>query len=230
MGFHYLQIDNGIWLLVRYILISVILGYLMVRLLLRLCRTCLSSERNNMLRLLGAQTVIITALGITAIIQPTFDVFPIASSLAILVIIQSVIRGEMFNVIDRGREVLFEHIREVFIIVDSAFGYVDANAYAKELFPELKNKARSTCISPELHYYFKDAGEEFCIGDRYFRKKVSNLSSITTILLVEISTREIINRRSFWYVFRITKWSFSIECIILFNLKLNILLLIIYIF
>ena len=81
----------------------------------------------------------------------------------------------MFNVIDRGREVLFEHIREVFIIVDSAFGYVDANAYAKELFPELKNKARSTCISPELHYYFKDAGEEFCIGDRYFRKKVSGL-------------------------------------------------------
>ena len=175
MGFHYLQIDNGIWLMTRYILISAILGYLMVRLLLRLCRTCLQSERNNMLRLLGAQTVIIVALGITAIIQPTFDIFPIAASLAILVIIQSVIKGEMFNVTDRGREVLFEHIREVFIIVDSAFGYVDANAYAKELFPELKNKARSTCISPELHYYFKEAGEEFCIGDRYFRKKVASL-------------------------------------------------------
>ncbi len=175
MGFHYIQTDNGILMTIRYGVLSVWLGYIVIYTISRLFRTALQTERNNLARVVGAQLIIMAAFSFTAIFKPPFDIVPISSSIAIFIIIQSVIKGELFNITDRGRDVLFEHIREVFIIVDSAFGYVDSNAYAKELFPELKHKAKNTSISKELHYYFKEAEEEFCIGDRYFRKKVASL-------------------------------------------------------
>ena len=167
--YSYIVSEGGFIYVIRYFIICVMLIGLLLHTVLHMLQNKVKSERNNLRRLAVAQAVILASLILTLTCELTFDVVPICVSVAILFISLGVIQGEFFSVTDMGREWAFENIEDVFIIVDSMCGYLDANAYARKLFPELEGKKRNEPISEVLAQLFRKGNKEpkLVINGRY---------------------------------------------------------------
>ncbi len=174
-GFHYMELQNGLFTTARNGALAVGLCAFVIYTSIRIFRTPLREERNNLARLVGGQILIVASFSVSMAFKIPYDITPACSAIAVLFLTRSILKGELLSVMDQGRAVVFERVQEVFIILDKAYGYVDANAYAKELFPELRHKAKNTPISNELFYYFTEPEEEFIIDDSYFRKKIFSI-------------------------------------------------------
>lgn len=129
-------------------------------------------ERNNLARLAGSGFVVMLSLVLMLQFGFEYDIVPISASLSIIAIILSVIHGEMFRVTDSGREWVFEHIDNAFVIVDSAYGYLESNARAREVFPDLVHKRKNQRISDELYGIMVGDKDEEEINERFYEKKV----------------------------------------------------------
>ncbi len=134
-------------------------------------------EKNNIIRLGWAQFVVMLSLVLMLLCKFDFDIVPILSSLSILFIIIGVVHGEMFSVTDRGREWVFEHIAGGLVIVDSSFGFLEANAGARRLFKELKRLRRNEKISEELRQLMVRDSEEEVINGRYYEKQIVTIEN-----------------------------------------------------
>ena len=97
----------------------------------------------------------------------------ICSALSIFAITWAVIRGDFFHVTDKGREWVLEHTENVFILTDNTYGYLDANLYAKELFPSLKYTKKNKTIPEDVLQYFAEGENCIEIGEKHFTKKLS---------------------------------------------------------
>ena len=194
-NFGYLVMEPGIVLNLRHGMICITLiiglGYTMYRMF----KTTSIKERRNLARLTGAEAVILGALILTLMFKPVYDIVPVASSVAVLAIILSVITGEFFSVTDKGRDWVFEHIEDVFLIVDDTYGYLDSNAYAREVFPELQKKRKTEQISKELVSLFERDEERVLLADRYYEKNVTAIRQDEEIagyslLLLDITNQQ----------------------------------------
>lgn len=131
------------------------------------------SERSNLFRICIAQFVVAAATFASLMLDWTYDVIPICSALSIFAITWAVIRGEFFHVTDKGREWVLEHTENVFILTDNTYGYLDANLYAKELFPSLKYTKKNKTIPEDVLQYFAEGESCIEIGEKHFTKKLS---------------------------------------------------------
>ena len=172
LGITYMRMVPGSLYLVRYCMLCLILVWGLLYTLNKMFRMRIPSERNNIARLAGAEFIIIVSLHIMLLFRIPFDVVPVFASCSILAIILSVIKGEFYNVTDQGREWVIEHSENIFIIVDSLFGFLDCNLCAKQKFPELRRIKRNEPVPEEIRNLF---GCEDCsvhVGGRHYDKEI----------------------------------------------------------
>lgn len=174
-GFLQVQTTLGVLGITRYALISFTLLGSLLYMLYRMFRMKAKKERNNMARLIGTQFIIIVSLNVTILANISYDVMPICASLSIIAIILGVIRGEMLNAVETGREWVMEHMDNAFLVVDPEYGYLDANGCAKTMFPWLKSLTRNQCVGPELQYIFFSPESSVHIQNRYYEKTIETI-------------------------------------------------------
>lgn len=153
--FHYMQIVPQPLYMMRYCVIAVVLFGGMIASTVFLFKTKIQSERENIARLTGAEFVIVLALTIKLLCNFNYDVVPLFASFAILAIILSVIHGEFFGITDMAREWAFEQMENSVIVVDRMYGFLDANKYARDLFPELEKHSERVKVPKEIYDLFQ---------------------------------------------------------------------------
>jgi len=171
-GVTYIQSISGPVYWIRNCILCFTLTIGLIYTMFRMIRVKEKEEKENLGRLCGAQFIIIVALDITVIFHFPFDIVPICSSISILAIILQVIKGEFFKVTDQGRQWVIEHFDNAFIISDSKHGYLDANPYAKQLFPELKHLLKNDPLPEQIKALFYDYSYNVEFQDRYYTKEV----------------------------------------------------------
>ncbi len=185
-GYHYIDIEYGKVYMARYTVLSIVLAALAVYMIVRRVklRRRKGLEKHYLSNLLAAGAVIIVSfimeltvhmrlnIGFLSI---SFNFVPICASIAVLVIIVSVVGGDFFSIMDIGRGWVFENIDDVFVIVDNTYGYLDANACAKQYFPELNSLRKGDCIPARLYKLFRIDKTNIELEDRYFEREVKIL-------------------------------------------------------
>ena len=177
MGITAVKLPPGPLYVLRYCFICTFLLYGIVYTNVKMFKVASQKEKNNIARLAGAQFVVLLSLVLMLLCEFDYDIVPILSSLSILFIILGVMHGEMFSVTDRGREWVFEHMDGAFVIVDNAYGFLEANAGARRLFKELKRQRRNEKISEELYQIMTRNSEEEEIEGRYYEKQIVALQN-----------------------------------------------------
>lgn len=188
----YMKVIPGVLYMVRYSMLYMFLVWGLLYTLNKMIRMRIPSERNNIARLAGAEFIIIISLHIMLMFPMPFDVVPVFASCSILAIILSVIKGEFYNVTDQGREWVIEHSENIFIIVDSLFGFLDCNLCAKQKFPELQRIKRNEPIPESIRNLFGCEDYSVHVGGRHYDKEIEVITQNQKIqgyslLLVDIS-------------------------------------------
>lgn len=175
MEIYYIDMKFGVVLNIKYAVIAFILLGLLGYTLRCMFRAKVMKERYNLARLVGAEFVILASLVVALSREPKFDIVPIFSSGSVLVIIVSVIQGEFFGIVDIGRQWAFEHMKSVFLIVDGMYGYLDSNAYARKVFPELEYKVKNEVVSKKIQDIFLTEDDSVEIAGQYYDKTITEL-------------------------------------------------------
>lgn len=171
---HYISTEAGTLYAIRYGIIAVVLLILLGVTLYRLTLTKMDYERKNLRNLMFAQTIIIISLSITMTNNWQYDISPVCLSVSILFIILSVAKGDMFSVLDRGRTWIFDNIQDIFIIADSAYGFIDANRLAIKNFPELRQLKKNQELSERVKDLFVEEDDDILeIQGKVYEKKIS---------------------------------------------------------
>lgn len=170
--FHYMRMIPQPLYMMRYCIIAVVLLGGMIASSIFLFKTKISSERENIGRLTGAEFVIVISLTIKLVGNFNYDVVPLLGSLSILAIILSVIHGEFFGITDMAREWAFEQMENSVIVVDKMYGFLDANKYARDLFPELEKHMERARVPEEIYELFKLDDCVVEIKDRFYELKM----------------------------------------------------------
>lgn len=192
LGLVLIQAEPGVLYLLRYSTMCIILFCGMIYTTLRMFFVQIKSERNNLAKLAGAQFVICASLILMLLFQFSFDIVPIFASLSILSIIISVRRDEFFGITHLGHEWVFEQMADAFIIVDSMYGYLDSNSYARKIFPELNYKRQNETVAGDMFRLFTNDEKVQQIQERFYNKKIMELRekgklSGYSMLLVDIT-------------------------------------------
>ena len=177
IGIVKVNLPPGPLIVTRYFLVCAFLLYGIIYTMIKVHKVASRKEKNNIARLAGAQFVVLLSLVLMLIFGFDYDIVPILSSVSILFIILGVMHGEMFSVTDRGREWVFENMDGAFVIVDSSFGFLEANAGARRLFKELKRQRRNERISEELYQFMVSDSDEEEIDGKYYEKQIVPLKS-----------------------------------------------------
>ena len=164
--------ELGILQVIRYSLIAFTLLLTLLHMNVKLFRLKHAGERRNLGRLIGAQFVIVLSLSFTLLVGSDYDIVPVCASFSIIAIISGVRRGELLSVIDTGREWVVEHMENIFVVVDPMYGYMDSNASAKRMFPELFILTRNQSVGPVLKNIFLSSEDSFTIGERYYDRVI----------------------------------------------------------
>ena len=137
LGMYQVNMDGGVLYYVRYGLIASMLLFLFVYTLCRFIKMKNKTERHNLFHLMLAQGFLLVMLIFSQFADIPFDIMPIASSVVICVMTLSVMVGEFFTVTDQGRDWVFEHTNDVFLIADDAYA----------VFTKIRNFRRKFCNS-----------------------------------------------------------------------------------
>lgn len=170
-----LQTDTGVVFRIRYGIICIVLLLGILYTFRKWLRTKLVREKRNIVILLCAQSVVFVSLIVKLWVPMPFDVTPILAAVSLLIVVLYVIRGDFFTVADTGREWVFEHIEDAFVIVDTLYGYLDSNSYANRIFPELAGYGKSVPVTERVLRNFRTAEKRVRIGDQYFERTVTPL-------------------------------------------------------
>lgn len=167
---------TGVVYMIRYghICLELLLGIVYV--LSRLFKTGVARERRNLVLISVAQVVIFVSLIVRMCAPMPFDIVPLLGALSLLMIVLSVIKGEFFTVADRGRDWVFEHIEDAFVIVDTMYGYLDSNTYANNIFQELTEYRKSSRVPEVVYRLFRSAEKRVQLGEKYYERMVTPLS------------------------------------------------------
>ncbi len=177
-GYHFFNMQGGIVYKVRY---GFLLGFLLVLIAYMIIKRVHirkqgGDEKHNLSHLIVAKFVIIIPLIMEIVFRFSFEFVPVFSSIAVLLIILSVVEGDIFSVLDIGRGWVIENFDSVFMIVDSTYGYLDANKFAKEQFEELADIHKGEKLSGRLIDLFLSEKTEMVIGERHYEKFIKELT------------------------------------------------------
>ena len=151
--------------------------------------------RKKLARLSGAEFVLLSTFVVSLTTNLSYDIVPVAASFSIITIILSVMRGDFFGLKEWGRNWAFEQMSEAVVIVDQEYKFLDANSYAKELFPELNEQGREKKISDNILNIFETDKKEGMLNDKHYEKKVTRIYQNGevvgySLLMVDISEQK----------------------------------------
>ena len=166
--------EMGLLQMIRNGLIAFIMAGTLLYMLIRLFwgRIKVRGERNNLARLIGADFVIVGIMTFTMLMHHSFNVTPVFTSFAIVMIIQGVFKGELLNAVDTGRQWVVEHMHSAFVVVDPVYGYLDANTSAKEMFPQLCELPRNAPLDDILQDIFRNEEGTVQFEERHYEKTI----------------------------------------------------------
>lgn len=170
-GLVLIHITPGIFYFIHYCIVCIIGLCGMIYTTVRIFMVQIPSERNNLAKLAGAQFVITVSLAVMLRLNFSFDIVPICASLSILLIIISVHKNEFFGIAELGRQWAFEQMPDAFIVVDEMYGYLDSNAYAGKVFPELNRMHKNEMVSGDVCRLFMDTDKIQRVEGKYYHKK-----------------------------------------------------------
>lgn len=170
-GLVMIHIAPGIFYLIHYCIVCIIGLCGMLYTTIRMFIVQIPTERNNLARLAGAQCVITASLAVTLRFNFSFDIVPVCASLSVLAIIIGVHKNEFFGITELGRQWAFEQMPDAFIVVDEMYGYLDSNAYAGKVFPELERMRKNEMVSGDVCRLFMNTDEIQRIAGKYYHKK-----------------------------------------------------------
>lgn len=184
MGIMHVVRELGLLQMIRSGLIAAVMLGTMIYMLFRLfCgRIKVKSERNNLGRLIGAVFVIVGIMSFTMIIHYSFNIAPLCTSFAIVMIIHGVFKGELLNAVETGREWVVENMQSAFVVVDPAYGYLDANTFAKDMFPQLRTLPRNGRVDCMLFGIFHEENCMVQLGERFYEKTIEPICQKDEIL------------------------------------------------
>lgn len=169
------QTETGPIFVIRYGFICVVLLFSVVKTFTKWSRTELVREKRNIAILTMAQLVVFLSLIVRLFVPMSFDVIPLLTGCSLVIIILYVIRGEFFTVADTGREWVFEHIEDAFVIVDTLYGYLDSNSYANRIFPELADQEKNMRVTERVLKMFRSPERRVRLGEQYYGRTVTPL-------------------------------------------------------
>ena len=177
LGYHFLNAQAGIVYSIRYGFLSIFLLALIIYMIVRRVRIRKQGgdEKHNLSKLIIAKFVIIIPLIVEMAINSAFEFVPIFSSIAVLLVILSVVEGDIFSILDIGRGWVIENFDAIFMIVNSTYGYLDSNRFAKETYGELAKIHKGERISKQLETLFTTEETEFTIGDKHYERYMKEL-------------------------------------------------------
>lgn len=175
IGMYRVNMDGGLLYDIRYGLIATMLLLMLIYTIYRFVKTPNKTERHNLFHLMAAQTFLEIMWLFSRFSDVPFDIVPIASSVVICVMTLSVMVGEFFTVTDQGRNWVFEHTNDVFLIADDAYGYLDANRYAKTLFPELRRYHKNEALPENVLHLFQTDADEVELDGHFYERRVATL-------------------------------------------------------
>ncbi len=177
-GYHFLSQEGGVVYAIRYGFLTAFLlaliGYMIVRRIQ--LRNQGGTEKQNLSHLIIAKFVVIIPLALELLFKFNFEVVPLFSAVAVLLIILSVIEGDIFNILDLGRGWMVENFDAMFLVADKSYGYLDSNKYAKKNFEELSGIHKGEKLSDRLERLFKSEEEEIVIENRHYKKYIRDLN------------------------------------------------------
>lgn len=184
-----LSYQNGTLFFACYDLLLFILGFLFFYMLVKRIKCKVKFEKRNYSRLLISHLIIIFAMISDETITETFSIIPLLSALSVFYLLIGVVKGNFLGIAERARNLVFEQINDAFITVNKDFEFLDANIYARELFPELKELHEGEMLPESVMKSFKtyyvddnDIANGFNakkINDHYYRTMITDLSGIT---------------------------------------------------
>ncbi len=200
LGLVLIESSPGILYTLRYCIVCLILFCGMLYTTVRMLLVRVSSERNNLAKLAGAQLMLCASLVCMLFFDFSFDIVPVCASLSILSIIISVHKDEFFSVMEIGREWVFEQMGDAFVIVDELYGYLDSNTYAKKVFQELSSMRKNKTVTGKLYELFVDMERIQQIEGKYYNKKIMEIRekgvlSGYCLLLVDITEQYVLMER-----------------------------------
>jgi putative nucleotidyltransferase with HDIG domain len=151
VGIRTVDLEPGMIYMIRYCIICMLLLIGVIYTSFKLTKVESKSEKSNIGRLAGTHFVVMISLILMLMCRFDFDIVPIFASFSIISIILGVIQGEMFSVIESGRQWAFENMDGAIVIVDSSYGYLESNESANQIFNDLRKKQKNEKISPELY-------------------------------------------------------------------------------
>lgn len=170
-----LQTETGLIFLIRYGIICIVLMLAIIYTGMKWVKTKLVREKRNLIILASAQLVVFVSLIVRLCVPMPFDVTPLLAACSLLIVILYVLRGEFFTVADTGREWVFENIEDAFVIVDTLYGYLDSNAYANRIFPELVGYTKNARVTEAVLKMFRSAEKRVRIGEQSYVRNVTPL-------------------------------------------------------
>lgn len=135
----------------------------------------LPAERNNLLRLIGVQLVMMAGLILEETAKPKLELLPVICSLSLLPVVISMLKDDFFGVRDSGHEWVFRQMADPYIITDDQYGYLDSNEHAKKLFPSLDKLRLNESIPSEIETLFTANTTHFELGTETFERKLTEL-------------------------------------------------------
>ena len=184
MGVMHVVRELGLLQMIRSGLIAAVMLGMLCYMLFRLFfgKINVRSERNNLGRLIGAVFVILGIMSFTMIVHYSFNISPVCTSFAIVTIIHGVFKGELLSVVETGREWVVENMQSAFVVVDPAYGYLDANSFARDMFPQLRVLHRNGRVDDVLYSIFHEKECTVQVNGRYYEKTIEPICQKEEVL------------------------------------------------
>ena len=150
-------------------------------------------EKNNLIRICTAYFMIWGSMIVSIFFNFGFDITPLWYTLAVLLLLFGVFRGELLNVAETGRLWVVNNTSDAFITVDPTFGYIDANPAAIEMFPTLRNKVRNGHIGSTLQSLFLSSEVKWEYEDKCYeitRKTIAKSGNVLGYVLIVTDVTE----------------------------------------
>ncbi len=177
-GYHFLSKEGGVVYAIRYSFLTALLLALIIYMIVRRIqlRKQGGTEKHNLSHLIIAKFVVIIPLALELLFSFNFEVVPLFSAVAVLLIIVSVVEGDIFNILDIGRGWMVENFDALFLVADKSYGYLDSNKYARDNFEELSGIHKGEKLPWQIEQLFKSEEEEIIIEDKHYKKYIKDLN------------------------------------------------------
>lgn len=170
-----IDIETGILFDIRSIVLCIMQLYAIWISIKHYKMVHLESDKKIIKRVIVAEIIYVASPAIMMGVQLPFDIIPVCSSIALIIITSCVKTSSFYSAIDLGLESFADNVDAPVVIVNSMYEYMFANEPAKEVFPQLRDKKKHEIIAEEVEFLLSKDKVPFLMGDKYYAVCVTKI-------------------------------------------------------